>query len=41
MEKELNIDWANLSFGYIPTDYNVRCTYKNGEWAKSKSLRQS
>ena len=34
MEKELNIDWANLSFGYIPTDYNVRCTYKNGEWGE-------
>ena len=34
MEKELNIDWANLSFGYIPTDYNVRCTYKNGEWGR-------
>ncbi len=32
MEKELNIDWANLSFGYIPTDYNVRCVYKDGEW---------
>ena len=34
MEKELNIDWTNLSFGYIPTDYNVRCTYKNGEWGR-------
>ena len=34
MKKELNIDWANLSFGYIPTDYNVRCTYKNGEWGE-------
>ena len=30
----MNIDWANLSFGYIPTDYNVRCTYKNGEWGE-------
>lgn len=34
MDKELNIDWANLSFGYIPTDYNVRCSYKNGEWGE-------
>lgn len=25
MEK---IDWANLAFGYIPTDYNVRCYYR-------------
>ena len=34
MKEELNIDWANLSFGYIPTDYNVRCAYKNGEWGE-------
>ena len=27
----LNIDWANLKFGYIPTDYNVRCYYRNGQ----------
>ena len=20
-----NLDWANLSFGYMPTDYNVPC----------------
>ena len=22
------IDWSNLSFGYIKTDYNVRCYLK-------------
>lgn len=26
------IDWSNLSFGYMPTDYNVRINYRNGEW---------
>ena len=26
------IDWANLSFGYMPTDYNVRCYYRDGKW---------
>ena len=31
MEK---IDWANLSFGYMPTDYNVRCYYRNGKWGE-------
>lgn len=31
MEK---IDWANLSFGYVPTDYNVRCYYRNGKWGE-------
>ncbi|NMA73613.1 MAG: branched-chain amino acid aminotransferase [Bacteroidales bacterium] len=28
------IDWSNLSFGYIPTDYNVRINYRNGEWGE-------
>lgn len=27
-----NIDWKNLPFGYLRTDYNVRCTYSNGKW---------
>lgn len=27
------LDWANLSFGYIKTDYNVRCEYKDGKWS--------
>jgi branched-chain amino acid aminotransferase len=31
MEK---FDWKSLPFGYIRTDYNVRCTYKNGKWGK-------
>ncbi|MCX4264805.1 MAG: branched-chain amino acid aminotransferase [Muribaculaceae bacterium] len=26
------IDWSNLPFGYFPTDYNVRCTFKDGKW---------
>ncbi|MDD7448455.1 MAG: branched-chain amino acid aminotransferase [Prevotellaceae bacterium] len=29
MEK---IDWANLTFGYMRTDYNVRCYYRDGKW---------
>jgi len=28
------IDWASLGFGYMKTDYNIRCTYKNGEWGE-------
>ncbi|MGD9978012.1 MAG: branched-chain amino acid aminotransferase [Bacteroidales bacterium] len=27
-----NIDWKNLPFGYVKTDYNVRCTFKDGQW---------
>lgn len=26
------IDWANLPFGYMKTDYNVRINYRNGKW---------
>ncbi|MFA5329906.1 MAG: branched-chain amino acid aminotransferase [Prolixibacteraceae bacterium] len=29
-----NIDWESLGFGYIKTDYNIRCTYKNGAWGE-------
>ena len=28
------LDWANLSFGYIPTDYNVRCYFRDGKWGE-------
>ena len=31
---QLNIDWANLPFGYMPTDYNVRCYFRNGAWGE-------
>ncbi|MBU1369234.1 MAG: branched-chain amino acid aminotransferase [Bacteroidetes bacterium] len=29
-----NIDWKNLPFGYYPTDYNVRCYFRNGKWGE-------
>ena len=29
-----NTDWKNLPFGYIKTDYNVRCYYKDGQWGE-------
>ena len=28
------IDWSNLSFGYMKTDYNVRINFREGEWGK-------
>jgi branched-chain amino acid aminotransferase len=31
MEK---LDWKNLPFGYMKTDFNVRCFYKDGKWGK-------
>ncbi len=30
--KDLN--WSELSFGYMPTDYNVRCYYRDGKWGE-------
>ena len=28
------IDWENLGFGYMRTDYNVRCCFRDGEWGR-------
>ncbi len=30
----MNIDWSNLPFGYMKTDYNVRCYYRDGKWGE-------
>ena len=27
-----SIDWKNLPFGYMKTDYNIRCQFKDGKW---------
>lgn len=29
-----NIEWSSLTFGYMATDYNVRCYYRNGKWGE-------
>ncbi len=29
-----SINWSDLSFGYMKTDYNVRSYYKNGQWSE-------
>ncbi|MCK7540244.1 MAG: hypothetical protein MZV63_59800 [Marinilabiliales bacterium] len=28
------LDWKNLPFGYMKTDYNIRCNYKDGKWGE-------
>jgi len=30
----VNLDWNNLPFGYVKTDFNVRCFFRNGQWSK-------
>ena len=34
------IDWSNLSFGYMKTDYNVRCYYRNGAWGEIETCSE-
>ena len=29
-----NLDWSNIGFGYMKTDYNVRCCYRDGKWGE-------
>lgn len=29
-----SFDWKNLPFGYVKTDYNVRCYFRNGSWGE-------
>lgn len=29
-----NMNWSDLGFGYIKTDYNVRCYYRDGKWGE-------
>ncbi|MBN2890755.1 MAG: branched-chain amino acid aminotransferase [Bacteroidales bacterium] len=37
MSESLNLDWGNLPFSYIKTDYNIRCYNRNGEWGQLES----
>lgn len=40
MEKK-NIDWANLGFGYVPTDKRYVSNYKNGAWDEGALISDS
>ncbi|MDR2041859.1 MAG: branched-chain amino acid aminotransferase, partial [Tannerella sp.] len=31
---EENLNWAELPFGYLKTDYNIRCAYRQGRWGE-------
>jgi len=30
----MNLDWKNLPFRYMRTDYNVRCYFRKGKWGE-------
>ncbi len=32
-----NLDWGNLPFNYIKTDYNIRYSWKDGKWGKMET----
>ena len=34
------IDWANLSFRYMRTDYNVRIYHRNGQWGELETCSE-
>ncbi len=36
----MNIDWGNLPFGYMPTDYNVRCYFRDGKWGELETTSE-
>ena len=29
-----NIEWSSLPFGYMKTNYNVRCVYRDNKWGE-------
>ena len=30
----MDLDWKNLGFNIMKTDYNVRCVFRNGQWGE-------
>lgn len=32
-DQDREIDWSSLTFAYYPTDYIVRCSYRDGSWS--------
>ncbi len=33
MVSRADLDWSNLTFGYMKTDYHVRCVWRDGVWS--------
>jgi branched-chain amino acid aminotransferase len=34
MSELANLNWSELPFSYMKTDYNIRCYYHNGKWGE-------
>ena len=37
--EKANLDWSNLPFGYIKTDYNIRYYFKDGKWSNAELVQ--
>ncbi|MFH1465780.1 MAG: branched-chain amino acid aminotransferase [Pseudomonadota bacterium] len=34
--QKADLDWGHLPFAYMKTDFNVRCTYRDGNWGPTE-----
>lgn len=41
MSKEVNINWSELGFNYIKTDYRYLSTWKDGKWDEGKLVEDN
>ena len=39
--KKADLDWGNLPFGLVETDYNIRYHYKNGKWSTGELTKDN
>ena len=38
---KVNLDWENLGFTYIETDYRYQCVYKDGQWQEGGLISEA
>jgi branched-chain amino acid aminotransferase len=41
MGKKADLDWKNLPFGVIETDYNIRYYFKDGKWSEGEMVKDT
>ena len=41
MTQKKDIDWGNLGFGYVKTDWRYVSQYKNGAWDKGALTQEN
>ena len=39
-QEKPNLDWSNLSFGYLKTNCNIRYHYRNKQWSKGELVSE-